>query len=317
MASMGEAQTLPRVAVLGATGFIGRHLVTRLARDNYPLSILARGRTSFTAEYETLGQCTVVHGDVQDACALHACLQGADICIHLVSTTIPSTSNADPLFDIQSNLAGTIRMLETARLCAVKKIIFASSGGTVYGTPLYLPMDELHPTDPICSYGIVKLAIEKYLFMYQKLHGMDFIALRMANPYGPGQRHERGQGVVTAFMHSINMGLPLQVWGDGTIERDFIYIDDVIDAFICAIRAEKTSGVFNIGTGNGLSLNSIINTISSVLNKSPDIIYDNTRKYDVDKNILDCSKAKDILKWSSKTDFTQGVSALFKSMLND
>ena len=168
--------------------------------------------------------------DVSDA------ISGVDIVLHLVSTTLPKSSNDDPIYDVQSNVVATLQMLNAMVAHNVRKIVFISSGGTVYGNPMYLPIDEKHPTDPLVSYGITKLAIEKYLQMYSHLYGIRAITLRVANPYGERQRIETAQGAVGVFLHHALKGLPIEIWGDGSVTRDYIHVSDVAEAFVRAVE---------------------------------------------------------------------------------
>jgi UDP-glucose 4-epimerase len=145
-------------------------------------------------------------------------------------------------------------MLDVARASGVKRIVFSSSGGTVYGPPMTTPIPEDHPTNPSCSYGIVKLAIEKYLALYNNLCGLDYIVLRIANPYGERQRLVGGQGAVAAFLGRALRGEAIEIWGDGSVIRDYIYIGDVCDALIAAATCHSVQGVLSIGSGIGMML---------------------------------------------------------------
>src|SRR4029434_4711286 len=177
---------------------------------------------------------------------------GCEVVFHMISTTIPKSSNDNPAYDVESNLVGTLRMLEAARKAGVRKVVFASSGGTVYGIPKVVPINESHPTDPICSYGISKLAVEKYLHLYHALHGLDYCILRIGNPYGEGQRPTAAQGAVGVFLYKALHGGVIEIWGDGTVTRDYIYIGDVIQAFLKAMTYSGEHRLFNIGAGEGL-----------------------------------------------------------------
>ena len=175
----------------------------------------------------------------------------------MASSSLPHNSNNDPHNDIQSNLIGSLNLLDASVENNISKFVFISSGGTVYGPPIDVPILETHPTNPICSYGIVKLAIEKYVMLYQKLYNLNSTILRLANPYGERQRLDAKQGVVPVFMHRAMNDLPLEVWGDGSVIRDFLYISDVVEAIrlSCIYNGNKT--IFNIGSGVGMSLNEI------------------------------------------------------------
>lgn len=307
-------QKIRKITILGAAGFIGQHLVRRLLQDGYHVKALLRESDLEENKIVSSENYEIICGDFLNEEDLRACLKDRDVCIHLVSSTLPQTSNADPIYDIESNLCGTIKMLDVARNCSVRKIIFASSGGTVYGTPEYLPLDEQHPTFPTCSYGITKLAIEKYLFMYEKLYGLQAIVLRVANPYGPGQKADRPQGVVAVFMNKIMNENPIHVWGDGSTTRDYIYIDDVIEAFMRGVEDDSVSGVFNVGSGVGMSVKDVILHIEAVSGKAAITFYDASRGFDVPANTLSYAKAAEELKWTPHIKFDLGVRMMWNAL---
>ena len=179
-------------------------------------------------------------------------------------TTLPKSPNADPVFDVKSNVLGTVRLLTHAVKFGLKKIIFGSSGGTVYGAPAQLMIPETHPTNPVCSYGISKLAIEKYLGLFYHLQGLDYTVLRIANPFGERQRTQASQGAVAVFLGKVLRGEPVEIWGDGSVVRDYIYIADVVDALLIALEQTSSEHVFNIGAGRGHSLNEVLDGIEKV-----------------------------------------------------
>ena len=191
-------------------------------------------------------------------------LAGCDVLYHLISTTTPQISNDDPVGDVESNVISTINMLKEATKAGVKKIIFFSSGGTIYGVPQYTPIREEHPTEPICSYGIQKLTTEKYLHLFYVLYGLEYGILRIANPYGPRQSPYSGQGVVAAFVHRAVTGQPIEVWGDGSVVRDYVYAADVAKAAVAMLNYSGRHRIFNIGSGTGKSLLEIIHSIEAL-----------------------------------------------------
>jgi len=246
-------------------------------------------------------------GDFISEADVAEALVGCDICIHLVSTTLPKSSNTDAVFDVETNVAGTVRLLNHAVTAGVKKIIFLSSGGTVYGKPRYLPIDEAHPTDPICSYGITKLAIEKYLGLYQQLHGLDYTVLRPSNPFGERQRTQASQGAVAVFLSKVLRGEKIEIWGDGSAVRDYIYVADLVSAILAVMDYRGADRVFNIGSGRGFNLNEVLEGIELVTGRKADKIYTAGRAFDVPVSILDISKARTALKWSPETPFAVGL----------
>jgi UDP-glucose 4-epimerase len=246
-------------------------------------------------------------GDITSEGDMAAAVDGCDVLLHLVSTTLPKSSNADPVFDVESNLVSTIRLLDLAVKAGMRKVVFASSGGTVYGDTVDTPILETHPTDPVCSYGITKLAIEKYLHLFQILHGLDYTVLRLANPYGERQRLQASQGAVAVFMGKILGGEPIEIWGDGSVVRDYIYVGDVADALLAAIERTGTERVFNIGSGRGHSLNELIDSIEAATGRTAVRTYMPARNFDVPSNVLSIARAREGLGWAPKVSFDVGL----------
>lgn len=288
--------------VLGGGGFQGAHLCRRLVDAGASVRVLDRVAASPIAHL--VDWHTGYFADVE---TLKACLVGAEVVFHLISTTLPQTSNENPLADLEGNVVPTLRMLDLAREAGVRKIIFFSSGGTIYGIPEQLPISEAHPTHPICAYGIHKLAIERYLHLYQTLYGLDYAVMRIANPYGDYQAVNRGQGAVAVFLHKLRTGQPIEVWGDGSVIRDYIHIDDVMDAALRLITYTGQHKTFNIGSGRGLSLNDVIRVIANALQQQPNVVYRPGRKLDVPANVLDIRRARQELDWCPRVSFEEGI----------
>ncbi|ORC47258.1 hypothetical protein B2G74_24220 [Burkholderia sp. A27] len=296
------SQSGAEIAVLGGDGFLGTHLVNALLSRGARLRVYGRN----PRERYRNGTVVAVRGNFANGSALEEAVDGASLVYHLVSSTIPSTSNADPVADVQSNLIGSLHLLETMKRCGVNRIVYASSGGTVYGNPRNLPVAEDHSLDPLCSYGIVKVAVEKYLNMFSCVDGITATVLRLSNPYGPLQRAHGAQGVISVFAHKILAGQNIEVWGDGTTVRDYIYIDDVIDAMVRAAHATH-SGVYNIGSGVGHSLNRILEILADVMGKKANVRYLPKRSFDVREIVLDVRRARAELGWQPETSLEEGI----------
>jgi UDP-glucose 4-epimerase len=295
-----------RALVLGGGGFIGSHLVSALLAQGTTVRVLERPyrtRMPSIPNHPALEWQEGDFGNVQD---IHRALENVDIVFHLVSTTQPKSSNDDPSFDVESNLVATLRLLDQLRGTNTL-LIFASSGGTVYGTPIQTPIPETHPTEPTCSYGIVKLAIEKYLALYRLLHGLEYRVLRVANPYGPGQEANRAQGVVGTFLSRVVHDEPIEVWGDGSVVRDYLYISDTVSALIQAAAYRGAERVFNIGSGSGHSVREIITAVEQVTGKKAQASYTAARKFDVPISVLDITRAGKELGWQPKVDLNEGL----------
>lgn len=297
-----------RCLVLGGRGFIGSHLVDTLLQQGYFVRCFDRPHVVPLGDTHLSNpNFELYEGDFASEADIAAALVDCDVCYHLVSTTLPKSSNTDPVFDIQSNLLGTVHLLTHAVKSGLQKIIFASSGGTVYGELTQVPIPETHPTDPVCSYGITKLAIEKYLGLFHRLHGLDYTVLRLANPFGEGQRTHANQGAVAVFLGKVLRGEPIEIWGDGSIVRDYVYVADVVNALMLCIKESSEERVFNIGSGCGRSLNDVLDAIEKVTGRSSERRYVLGRTFDVPVSVLDIDRARKSLDWSPQVDFESGL----------
>ena len=299
---------MKKCLVLGGRGFIGAHLVDALLARGHFVRCFDRPHVAPLGEAHLANpKFELYEGDLVSEADVTEALAGCEVCFHLVSTTLPKSSNADPVFDVESNVLGTVRLLTHAIKSGLKKIIFVSSGGTVYGVPTALPISETHPTDPVCSYGISKLAIEKYLGLYKQLHGLDYTVLRLANPYGERQRTHASQGAVAVFLGKVLRGELVEIWGDGSVVRDYIHIADVVEALLMALERTSSEHVFNIGAGQGHSLNEVLAAVEKVTGRQATRRYLPGRTFDVPTSVLSIARAEQSLGWSPKVSFEQGL----------
>ena len=275
-----------------------------------PTAIESASSTASRIDFERRWRVDYRFGSLSDVADVAEALAGIDVVFHLVSTSVPSTSNLDPIADIQGNLVPAVQLLDQMIRLDVRRVVFLSSGGTVYGNPTTSPVDETHPLKPICSYGVVKVAIENYLFMYQKLYGIEPVVLRPSNPVGPRQGHIGVQGVVPTFMRRMLDGDPIQVWGDGSVVRDYIDITDL--AALC-VRAGTSGavGAYNAGSGVGRSIRDVISTIEAVTGRAADVQYQPGRSFDVQKIVLDTALARRTFDWSPAIAFDESVRRLW------
>jgi UDP-glucose 4-epimerase len=299
-----------RLLVLGGDGFIGSHLVDALVRSGHSVRSFDRpgiarrpGEEGSSQDLERIEGEFTAEGDIARA------VKGCDIVFHLVSTTLPSTSNLDPAFDVESNVIGSLRLLDHALSSGAKRVIFVSSGGTVYGIPTLVPIPEDHPTNPICSYGITKLTIEKYLNLYRHLHGLDSVVLRIANPYGERQRTQASQGAIAVFLGKVLGGEPIDIWGDGSAVRDYIHISDVVRALLMAIDYTGSHRTFNIGSGCGASVNEVIAAIEAATGITPVRRYFDARPFDVPRSVLSIERARNSLDWQPTVPLADGIAS--------
>ena len=283
---------------------MGVHLVDRLLESERSVRIYDRSPNKFRAVPR--GEVEYIEGQLGDYELTREAVEGMEVVYHLASTTVPSTSNDDLNYDVHSNLINTIQLLEFCIEFGVRKVVFASSVA-VYGLPKALPITEDHPTSPISSYGVVKLAIEKYLELFRYLYGLDYLALRISNPYGPYQNPMGHQGVVGMFLHRVHKGEPLMVWGDGSALRDYLYISDLVDALELAVEIEPRERILNVGSGRGTSLNKLLRLIAGAVGVEPTVEYLPARAVDIPISVLDISRASAELGWSPKTEIAEGV----------
>jgi UDP-glucose 4-epimerase len=303
---MNTDKSKVRCLVLGANGFVGVNLCKELLAQGY--KVRAFSTRVFSSDLLEKGmEIESFVGNFSNKQDLTEALAGVDVVYHLVSTTLPKSSNDDPVFDVTSNVGGTVALLEAMRLVGVKKIVFLSSGGTVYGNTDVIPIKEDSSMRPICSYGIGKVAIEHYLFMYDQLYGLEYMVLRLSNPYGVGRKAGRPQGAINSFLNAALNKQTIEIWGDGTIVRDYIYIDDVVDACLKVLSCEGWNEVLNIASGKGLSLLEVIAVMEDVLGFKVNYSLLPNRSFDVPTNILDISKAREFLGWTPKVGIHQGI----------
>ena len=296
-----------KILVTGGAGFIGSHLVASLLSQGLSVRVFDRVDAENLIAPNLRNQVEFIEGDFADDASVTAALVDCEICFHLISTTLPKTSNDAPAYDLQSNVLSTINLLEKVRKTGIRKIIFLSSGGTVYGVPKYVPLDELHPTNPLCSYGITKLAIEKYLELYRLLHGIEYAVLRVSNPYGEGQRLIATQGAVAVFLGRALNGEKVVIWGDGTISRDYVYVGDVIRSLVAVMSYSGKEHIFNIGSGMPITLLELVSAIESVVGKKVELEFLPARALDVPINVLDINRAECELGWTPKVSLNDGL----------
>lgn len=290
--------------VLGGNGFIGSHLVDKLVAEGHNVTVFDKYKEYFRSP---LKEVKYIYADFGNRGEIANALNGIDMVYHLISTTHPKVSNDDPAFDVSSNVVETLFILEECVKQKISKIVFISSGGTVYGIPEQLPIDEKSSTNPICSYGITKLAIEKYLMLYKFLYGLDYVIIRPSNAYGERQNPNGIQGLISVLLGKIVKGEIIEIWGDGSIVRDYIYIKDLVNGIYLASIKDTNSKIFNIGSGCGYSINFITDLIKKITSLEFNTIYKEQRKFDIPKIYLDISVAKNQLSWQPLVSIDEGI----------
>ena len=299
-----------KILILGGNGFIGRHVVAEFVAAGHGVRVFDRPRQNRMLNSGHQLGVEWQPGDFLNKADLSRALEGISTVVHLISMTVPQNSFENPVHDAEANLIGTLRLLAAMKEKGVRRVLFISSGGAVYGPPVYLPIDENHPTNPIVPYGISKLAIEKYLQMYAHTDGLQAICLRVSNPYGPGQRIEKAQGVLTTFLYNTLAGMPLEIWGDGEVRRDFLYVQDVAKAFVLAFQYLENGGskrIFNIGAGQSWSINQLLKIISEATAIEPQVSWKSPRSFDTPENVLSNALAKSEFGWEPRILIHDGV----------
>lgn len=281
-----------RVLLLGAAGFIGTNLTIELMKKpKYEITLVDKNKDFFSPVVKTnLKNVHIVESSLTVNMDFDSVLKDQDIVYHLVSTTVPTTSNQHISQELVSNVIFSANLFEACIRCGVKKVVFISSGGTVYGKEVDCPLKEKTATNPISSYGVQKVTIEKLLYLYRYMYGLDYRIIRLANPYGPYQRPNGVLGAVTTFTYKALKGDEITVYGDGSVVRDFIYIDDAIRAIMKIVEGENKHHTFNLGCGYGTSIKQVLTTIETALGIKLNVSYIEGRKVDVPVNYLDISR---------------------------
>jgi len=307
-----QGMHMRKIVLLGGTGFIGSHLFARLAK-NPAYDVKVFSRTPFLGSNPEFRK-SFIQGNFRDIGTLMRVIHDADILIHLISSTVPSNSVHDPLGDIENNLLATVNLLTQIPNTSIKKFIYFSSGGTVYGNPTYLPVDEKHPLAPINPYGISKMACESYVRYYATKFNFEHNIIRPSNPYGPGQPDDGIQGVIASFLSRALKGQELKVWGDGSAVRDYLYIDDLVEFVAKLIEADHADGIFNVGSGVGADLNEIIRVTSEVSRTTPRVVRVGAGASSVDEIYLDITRAKTLLDWEPKVTLQEGMERFCRAL---
>lgn len=294
-----------KILVTGGAGFIGSHVVDLFLKNDYEVVViddLSTGRASnlnpaalfYEADIRGPEIAGILNKEKPDYISHHA----AQIDVR--------RSVSEPIFDAEVNILGSINLLESARGSGLKRIIYSSTGGAVYGEPEYLPCDENHPINPLAQYGASKYIVEHYLFMYQVLYGLPYTILRYPNVYGPRQDPHGEAGVVAIFCGRMLAGDPVTIFGSGEQERDFVHVSDCAAANLLAINKEK-DGIYNLGSGIGTSVNEIFNELKDIIGYQADPHYAPPRLGETFKIYLTADRARKELGWEQKMNLTQGL----------
>lgn len=303
-----------RHLVLGGSGFIGRHVA---------LALLRRGETVVVADVVPPPEALIAAGALFRPVTpggpdWPGLLADCGVVHHYAWSTVPATANANPIADLDANLRTFITLLEAMRQDGPRRLVFAASGGTVYGRVTETPVAETAAFAPVTAYGASKAAAELYLGYYQACHGIDCRVARISNPFGAGQAL-RGQGAVTTFVFRALSGEPITIWGDGAVVRDYIHVADLVAGLLALTDAPRRSTeqmpmTYNLGSGVGLSLNDLINILRAELGADLDVRHEPGRPFDVPVNVLDISRAKADLGWRPQLTFREGCARMIRDL---
>ncbi|MGP4056524.1 NAD-dependent epimerase/dehydratase family protein [Mycobacterium sp. 4D054] len=305
-----------RTIVTGAAGFIGSTLVDRLLVEGHQVVGIDNLSTGVVTNlehasrrYGPSGRFVFTRVDVR-ASALNDIVAAAhpDVVFHLAAQVDLRASVADPQHDASCNVLGTINVLEACRLAGVGRIVYAASGGSRYGAPVKLPVPETTPPHPLSPYAAAKYAGEVYLNAYAGMYGILPISLGLANVYGPRQNPHGEAGVIAIFSSRLLRGCPVTVYGDGSASRDYVYVDDVVDAFVRAGRSHTAApGIYNIGTGRQTRTNDVHRLVAEAVGGTPPPCYEPARTGEVQAIALDVTKARSHLGWAPAVDVEHGI----------
>jgi UDP-glucose 4-epimerase len=301
------------VLILGGSGFLGSAAANKLSTEGFDVKILCRRVPD--ASLFASRPVRIHTGDFTSLTAADPLFEGVDTVLHFVSTTTPASSMDDMAFDVSSNLLPALNLLRVLQERGIKRLIYASSGGTVYGEPATLPASEDDPTNPISAHGITKLAIEKFIALHARLSGLNAIILRVGNPFGPYQLRGVVIGSIARFVQQHAIGQQLHIWGDGTVVRDYIHIDDFASALAAIVRdANFPSAVYNLASGTGHSLRDILGEIRRVSGRPPAASFEARRVMDVPAIVLDISRLRQVLpSWKPCVSFSDGIARMWQT----
>jgi len=295
-----------RILVTGGAGFIGSNVADRFVELGHEVAVfddLSSGFREFVP-----ARAKFFQGDLADASAVDRVVAEfqPEIVDHHAPQIDVRKSVTDPVWDARVNILGTIGLLQACTRHGVRKVVYASTGGALYGEGHQLPATEAHPVNPESPYGASKHTVEHYLYLWKLLHGLDYTVLRYPNVYGPRQNPHGEAGVNAIFIGLMLQGKRPHIFGDGTAVRDYLFVSDVVDANVTAL--ETGSGeMLNLGTGIGTSVNDIVRELKLILGFSEDAIYDAARPGEVQRIYLDASRAKRVLGWSPQVEFSDGL----------
>jgi UDP-glucose 4-epimerase len=299
------------ILILGGTGFLGSTTALALSKKSFEVKVLCRKRPDKTLFGDS--DIGIFTADVASLRADDPIFDGVETVMHFISATTPASSMQDMAFDVSANLLPILNLLEIMKERKIPRLVYASSGGTIYGIPARLPASEDDAATPICAHGITKLTIEKFILLHGRLRNMTPIILRIGNPYGSYQLRGVTIGSIARFIHLHSTGRPVEIWGDGTVVRDYIYIDDFRDALTAIVENQAfPAGTYNLASGAGHTLLDIISEIERVSQRKVRCNFEHKRLIDVPAIILDITRLRRALpSWRPRISLAKGIELLW------
>jgi UDP-glucose 4-epimerase len=297
---------LKKVLVTGGAGFIGSNLVKNLINKGVSVTVLDNFISGHRENLEPFPSVSIIEGDVRDKSAVELAIKGAEVVFHLAASVGNKRSIDHPITDAEINVLGTLQILEAARKEGVRKIVTSSSAG-IFGELKTIPIKEDHPIEPDTPYGCTKLAEEKLCLAYAKLYNIEAICLRYFNVFGPNQRYDAYGNVIPIFVFSILRNKPILIFGDGEQTRDFVHVNDVVQANIRAAETTDVNGAFNIASGTKITINQLVHLITKYYDGNTKVKYCSERLGDVRHSLADISLAYEQINYKPSVIFEKGI----------
>ncbi|NUQ79994.1 MAG: NAD-dependent epimerase/dehydratase family protein [Bacteroidetes bacterium] len=296
---------MSRILVTGGAGFIGSHLTDAFIAAGHEVCVVDNLYSGF--RHQVNSSARFIEMDIADRAIETIFLDfRPEVVVHQAAQMDVRKSVSDPMFDAKVNILGSINLLESCRKYEVRKVLFASTGGAIYGEQDYFPADENHPLRPVSPYGICKATVEKYLFYYHTVYGLSYISLRYGNIYGPKQNPHGEAGVIAIFAKKLLAGAQPVINGDGLQTRDYTFVGDVVKANLLALN-HQGSGVFNVGTGHETTVNELFHLINSGLGTGANEVHAETKAGEQRRSVLSSAKIKSEMGWAPSTTLKDGL----------
>jgi UDP-glucose 4-epimerase len=291
-----------RTILIVGGGFIGLALAARFLHEGDSVRILSRRRPSNLAH-----EINFIEGDQSSGELMRTLLPTCDVVIHAACATTPGSSARNPIMEAELNITPTLTFLEHCQSSPPSHLLYISSGGTLYGNPGRIAVTEEHPPSPISYHGAGKLAVESAMRAFGGTSACAVTILRPSNVYGPGQNLRTGFGVIRTLLECLRSNQPMEIWGDGSALRDYLFIDDLVDACWRALLPNMAPGTYNVGSGQGVSLTNLIKLTETMSGQRLDIHQRPSRRSDVEAIVLDASKLKQATGWQAQVDLAEGL----------